>query len=292
MYELIEITTHNYYVNSPTKVGIYESAPGEVWLIDSGSDKDAGKKVLKHADERGWKVMGILATHSHADHIGGAALITQRTGCKIYAASAELPFVEHTVYEPAMLWGGFPPQALRGKAMCAASVPCCDVKTAPLPEGVQIIDLAGHSPKMFGVLTPEGVFFCADAVFSSEVVEKYHVNYVWDLRSALAALDRLTETQAAWYLPAHAEPTEDITALRNRNRAKMGEILSLITETCAEGVCFEELLKAVFDHFELTLNLSQYVLVGSSLRSYLAYLLDEKQIETVISENKLLWHSL
>ena len=114
MYELIEVTNNNYYVNSPTKVGIYVSAPGEAWLIDAGSDKDAGKKVLRHAEAMGWKIQGILATHSHADHIGGAALIAQRTGCKVYASRAEIAFVERTEYEPALLWGGCPMQALRG----------------------------------------------------------------------------------------------------------------------------------------------------------------------------------
>ena len=292
MYELIEITAHNYFVNSPTKVGIYETGDGGVWLIDSGSDKDAGKKVLRHAEAQGWTVRGILATHSHADHIGGAALIAQRTGCKVYAAAAEIPFVQHTVYEPAMLYGGCPPQALRGKAMCAAPVSCADVREAPLPEGVEIIDLAGHSPEMFGVRTPEGVFFCADAVFSAEVVEKYHVNYVWDVRRALETLDRLTEIPAKFVLPAHAELTEDVSALRDLNRSKMLELTDFIKSACAEPLCFEELLKALFDRYGLTLNLSQYVLVGASLRSYLAYLLDEKALETVFSENKLLWHTL
>ena len=292
MYELMEITANNYYVNSPTKVGIYMSAPGEVWLIDSGSDKDAGKKVFRHVEEQGWRVLGILATHSHADHIGGAALLMQRTGAKIYAASAEKCFVEHTVYEPAMLWGGCPPQALRGKAMCAASVPCADVWEAKLPEGLKRIELPGHAPEMFGVLTPEGVFYCADAVFSREVVEKYHVNYAWDVRQTLVALDKLTEIPAKWVLPAHAELTASIEELRDVNKAKMQEIMDLLLTLCREAKDFEALLSSLFDHYGLTMNLSQYVLVGSTIRSYLAYLMDEKKIEPRFEGNRLLWQTL
>lgn len=292
VYELIEITNNNYYVNSPTKVGIYVSAPGEVWLIDSGSDKDAGKKVLRHAEAMGWKIQGILATHSHADHIGGAALIAQRTGCKVYASHAELAFVEHTVYEPALLWGGCPPQALRGKAMCAQSVECADVRSAPLPAGLEIIPLAGHSPAMFGLRTPEGVFYCADAVFSAEVVEKYPLNYLFDLRGTLETLERLTAVEAKWVLPAHADLTEDIGPLRDVNKAKMLEILALIESLCAEPTGFEALLGAIFAHYGLALNLAQYALGGSTLKAYLSYLLDEKRIEPVFEDNRLLWKAV
>ena len=89
-----------------------------------------------------------------------------------------------------------------------------------------------------------------------------------------------------------AELTEDVSALRDLNRSKMLELTDFIKSACAEPLCFEELLKVLFDRYGLTLNLSQYVLVGASLRSYLAYLLDEKALETVFSENKLLWHTL
>ena len=37
-------------------------------------------------------------------------------------------------------------------------------------------------------------------------------------------------------------------------------------------MCFEELLKLLFDEYELVMNFEQYVLVGSTVRSYLAWL--------------------
>jgi len=52
--ELIKITDLCYYVDSPAKIGIIKTGESEVCLIDSGSDKDAGKKVLKHLDANGW----------------------------------------------------------------------------------------------------------------------------------------------------------------------------------------------------------------------------------------------
>ena len=47
MYELIQITDKCYYIESPAKIGLVKTGESEVCLIDSGNDKDAGKKLLK-----------------------------------------------------------------------------------------------------------------------------------------------------------------------------------------------------------------------------------------------------
>ncbi|MEF9971730.1 MAG: MBL fold metallo-hydrolase, partial [Oscillospiraceae bacterium] len=69
MYELIQVSEHSYYVQSPAKIGIVELDAGKVILIDSGSDKDAGRKLRQILDGKGWKLRAIYNTHSNADHI-------------------------------------------------------------------------------------------------------------------------------------------------------------------------------------------------------------------------------
>ena len=54
MYELIQISNTAYYIDCPAKIGLIRLNQTDVCLIDSGSDKDAGKKVLKHLDANGW----------------------------------------------------------------------------------------------------------------------------------------------------------------------------------------------------------------------------------------------
>ena len=72
MYELIQIPDTNcYYIQSPAKIGLVKLDDSRVCLIDSGSDKDAGRKVRQHLDANGWQLSAIYNTHSNADHIGG-----------------------------------------------------------------------------------------------------------------------------------------------------------------------------------------------------------------------------
>lgn len=53
MYELIEAGARTFYFDAPAKVGAYLLPDNGVLLIDSGSDKDAAKKILRICAEKG-----------------------------------------------------------------------------------------------------------------------------------------------------------------------------------------------------------------------------------------------
>ena len=94
MYELNQVGEKSYYINCPAKIGVYLADDKNVYLIDSGNDKDAGRKVRKILDEKGWNLLGILNTHSNADHIGGNQYLQQQIGCKVFGGGIEKTFTE------------------------------------------------------------------------------------------------------------------------------------------------------------------------------------------------------
>ena len=67
--ELVKVGEKTYYIKNATNIGIYKIDDNNVYIIDTGNDKDAGKKILKTIDEQGWNIKGIITTHSNADHI-------------------------------------------------------------------------------------------------------------------------------------------------------------------------------------------------------------------------------
>lgn len=87
MYELIPVARRTYYIDCPAKIGVVLMENNGVYLIDSGSDKDAGKKVKRILEQNNWTLLGILNTHSHADHIGGNRYLQEQTGCRIFPAA-------------------------------------------------------------------------------------------------------------------------------------------------------------------------------------------------------------
>ena len=50
MYELQQVGEKSYYINSPAKIGIYRQNETDIYLIDSGNDKEAAKKIIKISD--------------------------------------------------------------------------------------------------------------------------------------------------------------------------------------------------------------------------------------------------
>ena len=66
MYELIQVSKNNYYIQSPAKIGLIRLNEQDVCLIDSGNDKDAGRKIRQILDANGWNLAAIYNTHSNA----------------------------------------------------------------------------------------------------------------------------------------------------------------------------------------------------------------------------------
>ena len=77
--------------------------------------------------------------------------------------------------------------------------------------------------------------------------------------------------------------------LAQKNIDKVQEIAEKITDICREPLCAEQILGRLFDDYGLAMNFEQYVLVGSTVRSYLAWLLDTGRLLAEFEENMLLW---
>ena len=286
--ELIKLGEKTYYIKNPTNIGVYKISENEVFLIDSGNDKDAGRKILKIMDEQGWAVKGIITTHSNADHIGGNKIIQDRTGCKIYATAIEKSFSENPVLEPSFLYGGYPFKDLRNKFLCAkeSNVELIDNN---LPDGLEVISLKGHFFEMIGIKTDDDVYFLGDSIFSEETISKYHLFFIYDVKEFLNSLDVLSNLDGKLFIPSHTEVLSDLSNLIDINRNKVLEICNKIFDVCKEEKTFEEILKIIFDDYKLTLSSNQYVLIGSTIRSYLSYLYEEEKLTYEFKDNRMYW---
>ena len=286
MYELIQAAEHTYYIESPAKIGLVQTGD-TVALIDSGSDKEAGRKVRQHLDARGLKLSAIYNTHSNADHIGGNQYLQRQTGCAVYAPGVEAAFTRDPILEPSFLYGGCPPKPLRHKFLLAqpSDVQVLDSKACPL----EVIPLPGHFFDMVGYRTEDDVVFLADCLSSRETLEKYRVSFLYDVAAYLDTLDRVAAMEAALFIPAHAAATEDIAPLARYNRDQVYAVAEDLLDLLAEPLVFEEVLRRLFRRYHLTMDFQQYVLVGSTVKSYLAWLLDGGRVTAAFNDCRLLW---
>ena len=290
--ELIQVGTNTYYIKNATNIGIYKINENDIYIIDSGNDKEAGKKILKIINEQGWNVVGIINTHSNADHIGGNQYLQKQTGCKIYAPGIECDFTNHPILESAYLYGGCPPKDLRHKFLVAQESRAEYLTDNVLPEGLKIINLPGHFFDMVGFRTKDDVVYLADCLSSKETLDKYKISVLYDVESYLKTLEMVKTMKAKMFVPSHAEATEDISELAQYNIEKVHEIAGKIIEICKEPKSFEVILQTLFTEYNLKMTFEQYVLVGSTVRSYLAWLKDNGRLDVIFVDNMLLWKKI
>ena len=289
MFELIQVSERTYYIQSPAKIGLCRINDRDVCLIDSGNDKDAGRKVRQLLDANGWRLTAIYNPHANADHIGGNLYLQKQTGCRVYAPGIDCAFTRHPVLEPAFLYGGFPCRDLRHKFLMAQPSDAQALTPEALPEGFEIIPLPGHFFDMVGFRTSDDVVFLADCLSSRETLEKYQIGFIYDVDAYLKSLETVKAMQAKRFIPAHAAASEEIAGLAQHNIDKVREIAQKIVELCREPRCFEAILKDLFDFYGLRMSFEQYVLVGSTVRSYLAWLKDAGELTVSFENSMMLW---
>lgn len=280
--DLIALGRHTYYVSDTSNIGIYVSG-ADAFLIDSGRDRDAGKRVLRLLNESGLHLAGIINTHSHADHIGGNAYLQQQTGCRIWAPEKEVCFITNPEMESAFLYGGFPHAGLQGKLLKAK--PSRVTAVFQPPEAIagtmlQAISLPGHCFGMAGIMTPDGVCFTSDALLPMDLLEHHRIPYIFDVAGALETLEQLPSIEATCYLPGHGFPMTDIAEAAQANRSRILEIHEVLLSFMKHPVTPGELFSLAAEHFGITLNHVSFVLTQSTISSCVSYLL-AKQLCTL-----------
>ncbi len=99
----------------------------------------------------------------------------------------------------------------------------------------------------------------------------------------LNLLIRLYRILAFTLTPVQRKP------LAQYNIDKVKDTAAQILDLCREPISFEILLQRLFESYDMAMDFSQYVLVGSTVRSYLSWLKDCGQLTVDFSTRLPLW---
>jgi len=284
MFEIVEAGKNTFYINLPSKIGIYKISEKEVVFIDSGNDKGVAKRALKNITEKGWELKAIFNTHCHADHVGGNAYLQEQTGCKIYCPKIDCGAVNDTVLNPIMLYGGYPVNPLFHRFYFAGNSVAEPLTEDVLPEGLEIVPLVGHTLGMVGFKTSDNVYFVADTVSTKETLERYPATYIVSIPKAFRTLDYLETLDGTLYIPSHTEPVANIKELTEPNRQSMLRFIDRVLKLCQEPLTHEQIVKKVFSDSTIPFNMVQYALISSTIKSYTSYLVNSEQMELLLED--------
>lgn len=288
--KLNRITDSVYYIDSAANIGLIVNDSGEALLVDTGIDDSIARKVLRLIESGGFRLKGIIITHAHADHCGGAPYLVRATGARVYAPAAEKPVLEYPLLEPLYLFSGaYPPSPLRNKFFLAPGVKVDEIIVTSCIIGgcaVEIVNLAGHTLGQLGVAA-EGVLFCADAVIAPDVIEKHGIPLNADLSKAMESFTRLEAWPGKIFVPAHGTPVSDISPVTAANRARIDETLECILSLLKNPHTAEEVLAGVCCRFGINItNTGQYYLMNLTVMAHLGYLMDRNEISASYIMNR------
>lgn len=287
MNELHLLAGNTYYIDGNTNIGVYRLNEVDVAVIDSGF-KEMGPKIINILNEKKWNLKYLIITHSHADHSGSVKYLMDNTDCKVVTSKIERAFLRDNTIDLAFLSGGYPLEEYDNPLLHIDELKEIG-SLKELPFEIEYFKLPGHHCDMVGFKTPDDVYFVADAVGNTNTLNKYHIILIYDLKGFLRTLRDLDYLEGKIVVPSHSEPTTHVKALTAKNREKIQEIIDFLLDILKEPHTHDEILKMTFDHFNLHIGYNQYIIAGSTIRGYLAYLSNQKTIKTFFKENRLFY---
>lgn len=290
--DLHYLSSSSAYIDTGINLGLLLNGENAV-LIDSGLDSSVAKKVLRLLKEHSLTLSGLILTHSHADHTGGASYLREK-GIPVFASPLEKPFIENSWLEPFYLYGGAQPlKAMENKFLKAPSCPIDqELNYGKMSFGnfqFEVIDLAGHAPGQIGIIN-EGVCYLADALLAPEILKKHGLPYNVNLDLTMNSISFLRESGYNHYVPSHGPVVSEITGLAYHNMAYLEELLVSLESKLKSPCTLEELLNNMLCEKEAIItNPGQYYLMRASLQGLLSHLVNNGKAEIIIENNMLYW---
>ncbi len=292
--KLLALRKNVFYISGILNIGVIANERDEVLLIDAGLDERTARRVRVVLEENNFQLKGIIITHAHADHFGGACCLAEQLGARIYSSEVEMGVINTPILEAVSLFGGaYPPAELRRKFFNAPKVAVhgtvspgrAEIEGFPL----EVVDLSGHTLGQVGVAV-EKVLFCADSIATSGQIHKQGILKHANIEQALQTCERLKFRKELIFVPSHGPVLDTISPLIAENQASINQIVTLILNMTDEPTAVEDLLAQICAKKAVTIkSLSQYYVFHLSMLAYLGYLLDQARIAVIYRDNKQLF---
>lgn len=279
--DILHVSGDTYIVPGATVIGVYIHN-NSAYLIDTGLDENQIRKVYNLLNEKGISIIGVINTHSHADHTGGNKFLEKKGVTNFYASQIEGFFIKNPIMLTSFMYGSFPPEFMKIKLLMPE--PVKEVREI-FPELFRIEQLPGHSWGMIGIFTPDNVFFCADSLYSENIVEKHPLLFHLNTGDFINTMMKIENFNPDYFVLSHGGVTRKITFTVKKNIYSLENIMSIIIEN-SPGYA-DEIFYRVLEKIGIK-NEWEYYLNRVPFQSMLTYLYSIGEIKISISNGKLI----
>ncbi len=249
-----------------THTNSYALGTSELLLVEPATPYDDEQRAwiewARSLTSGGRKLVAILATHHHPDHVGGVDVFLRALALPLWAHAETAARIDATVTR----------LVVDGEAIHLGGAGA---------NRWQVLHTPGHAPGHVCLWNEEDrVVVAGDMVASVGTILIDPVE--GDMGAYLEQLERLARLDARLALPAHGEPIEDATALFRRyithRRMREAKVLGALASRDGAGPSTaEELLPTAYDDVDGSAR--PFALL--SLRSHLKKLVKEGRVHEV-----------
>jgi len=267
-----------------TYIPFYKINDEEIIMLDSGWAKGERERIDELLEKNNFKVVGIICSHAHIDHIGNNAYLKEKYNCIIAMSTCEALICNSAVN----LKIYYSSQTLSdviehfGHMVCETDIMISANQERIYVCGIKfkILHTPGHSPAHICITTPDDVAYLGDALISYEVMESAKMPYAYILREDLESKIKLYDLKCSKYVVAHKGIYNDITKLITDNINFYKNRAERVSSVIDGAMTMEDILKAVIKSFNIHVKSRyRYAATERMLRSYVEYLNEMKIIE-------------
>lgn len=285
MFDIIHLKSNTYYITGNTNLGLYKLNDKDVILIDVPI-KRYGPRIESLLRQYNLNLKYIVNTHSHADHTGSNEYLIKQTNCNVITSRIERAFLRNDKLDIGFLSGGYPLKEYDTPLMHVTEQH--DILSLRyLPDCLHSIKLPGHHYDMRGFKTRDGVYFIADSLCKKELIEKEHIMLIYDVAGYIKSLNYIKSLQGKIMVPSHVEPSTDFNELVDINLAKINEIINVLHNYLKKPNTYDNIIAYIFEYYNLHISYNKYLLISSTIKSYLAYMESCDLVKCYLENNKL-----
>jgi len=291
-----QIIGNSYMFNHKQTIGIYLNHTAKSMVfIDSGVNEKEAQKIHQYIKKIGYNVNAIIVTHGHMSQYGGILYMKNHyKHVKVYATAWTVQFIENLLLEPCFI-GSIPKHSLKYeqerekfKHIVTDILPYYDHKLLIDNQILEIVTLPGHFPGMIGIITPDEVFYVADAIFGNKTLRKQTLLYFTDIKAAQHSLHKLIENSKAAYVLTHGGKYDNIYPLVEQHMKLIQETIHFIVATVREqALTLEKMTQKMMNKYQMQEDPKHLTLTQFITKAYLIYLEDEKKLISKMKEGQL-----
>ncbi len=298
MFEIRHLKENTYYIDAPTKVGLYKLDNKNCILIDTCSPGPFTNRLLETIEHYNLHVKAIFNTHGHLDHFGSISVIKEKYHAVIAAPPFENTFIEHPKLYVFLM---FP------------SVPFSDFEDYHLPKGVSVeiildqpqfnfenvnfnvVRLPGHTPNQAGIVTPDNIIFAGDAFLGEDVLERVKIYYNYNVSDTIDSMHYLLNATYDYYVPSHGKP-ESLTNAKNvieKNLASIYSTCNQVHEILSQNpLSIDEIMKKINTKLGISKKYIEYYTAQSCIIGILSFLENNKKIKSFFNNGTLKFETI